>query len=294
MSRIDVAQQSPDWFALRNTRIGASEAAICLGKSPYETPLQMYMRKLGLAPEKPDNPAMAFGRNNESIAREWAEREFNCTFEPAVFQADMSPWMIASLDGYNETKDGRSALIEIKCMGFEAHHDIVNSGKIPEHYNIQIQAQLYCSGAQKAYLVSYCPSYPTPFDAEEVQRDDDLIEQIVIATYDMQKRIEQKEPPEPTDKDYLPMDNDEFLCDLLDDYRALKESIEQSTEEMGAIKNQITKYLSDQKILAAKCGVSKIQYQTRKGQVDYSKIEALSEINLEQYRKPPTKSWVIR
>lgn len=41
MKTIDMIQNTEEWHKLRNTRLGASEANIIMGKSKFSTPLQL-------------------------------------------------------------------------------------------------------------------------------------------------------------------------------------------------------------------------------------------------------------
>lgn len=63
-----------EWLAARNGGIGASEVATVVGLNPFETPLELWRRKVGIDPPKDDNAAMRRGRFCEdAVARWWSE-----------------------------------------------------------------------------------------------------------------------------------------------------------------------------------------------------------------------------
>ena len=46
-SVVRVRQGSPEWHDFRRSHIGSSDAPIIAGESPYQSPLDLYVRKLG-------------------------------------------------------------------------------------------------------------------------------------------------------------------------------------------------------------------------------------------------------
>ena len=52
---IDPVGDRETWLAERNRSVGASEAAAVLGVCPYATPIDVWQRKLGLAPPMPES-----------------------------------------------------------------------------------------------------------------------------------------------------------------------------------------------------------------------------------------------
>lgn len=53
------------WLEERKKGIGGSEAGAVMGVSKYDTPLQLYRKKLGLDPPEPENEAMRLGHELE-------------------------------------------------------------------------------------------------------------------------------------------------------------------------------------------------------------------------------------
>lgn len=64
-----------DWLEARKLGIGASEVATVVGLNPYETPIELWQKKVGIAPEKEETEAMKRGHFCEdAVARWWADR----------------------------------------------------------------------------------------------------------------------------------------------------------------------------------------------------------------------------
>jgi predicted phage-related endonuclease len=63
------------WLERRRQTLGASDAAAALGLSPYCSPLQLYLRKIGSLPEQEETEAMRWGTLLEPLlAREYTRR----------------------------------------------------------------------------------------------------------------------------------------------------------------------------------------------------------------------------
>lgn len=287
---LNIEQGTPRWIDLRYGKIGSSDVPVILGKSPYTTPLQLWQRKTGLIGEQADNPAMSNGRELEPIVRAMVIKELGLEFEPTVFQSDIDHYSIASLDGWNEQE---RMFIEIKAPGKYTHMMAVN-GEIPEHYNLQCQHQFFCSDAFQGRYVSYNIECDPALVILPVVKDIHLIDEIRTAAHVFWLSLTSGECPAATNKDYIDMTDNTELIEKLAEYKSIKAIIEKSEADMDALKKDITQILADKRILAAKCGSNKIQYQTRKGSVNYAAIPELECVNLDKYIKPSTVSWVIR
>ena len=70
MKVVDVSQRSDAWRVWRSQGIGASEAAILMGRSPYKTPWRWWAEKTGLVlePSQDNNPLIRVGIQQEPAA----------------------------------------------------------------------------------------------------------------------------------------------------------------------------------------------------------------------------------
>src|SRR5271169_3503351 len=126
----DVEQGSENWFALRKTKITATDASILMAKGGSyfgKTPFTLYNDKVSDEPKKAPNEAMQRGTRLEPIARELFELQTGIAMEPKVVVKD---WAMASLDGMSYNGD---LILEIKCPGSRDHATALQ-GKVPEHY----------------------------------------------------------------------------------------------------------------------------------------------------------------
>jgi putative phage-type endonuclease len=143
---VRMAQGSPEWHEHRRKYRNASETAVVLGLSPWLTPYQLWQVKLGLlVPEV--TPAMRRGSELEPAARAAYERQTGRVMQPlVVVDGEYS----ASLDGMTFRGE---RIVEIKCpiRGKESTlWNTVGAGRLPEHYQVQVQHQLMVTKAEAA------------------------------------------------------------------------------------------------------------------------------------------------
>lgn len=140
-----------DWHEWRRKGIGASDAPIIMGVSPYTTPNQLWMVKTGRTGVAEGNWATRRGSSMEPMARAHYELMHDIDMPAALLQHYELPWLRASMDGWNrERKIG----LEIKCAG-RKNHALAAEGKIPEEYFPQLQHQLFVSGAECIQYFSF-------------------------------------------------------------------------------------------------------------------------------------------
>ena len=149
----------------------ASETAAVLGESPWCTPYQLWLLKTGRATTKV-TAAMQHGTDMEPVARAAYEAQTGEVMQPLVLQD--GPYS-ASLDGMD--LDGR-LILEVKCpyrgQDSALWKDAL-AGRVPEHYQLQVQHQLLVSGAQRAHF--------WVFDGNQgllipIERDEGVMERI--------------------------------------------------------------------------------------------------------------------
>lgn len=90
------------WLKARRAGIGASEIAVVLGISPYDSPFSLFWKKVN-GWETPDNPDMEAGRRMESAIADWAADLIdplqNLVVRPAGLYASRErPWQLATPD----------------------------------------------------------------------------------------------------------------------------------------------------------------------------------------------------
>lgn len=205
-------QLSTDWFEWRAKGIGSSDVATILGLSPYQTPLQLYRVKVGLDEQVVDNAATYRGRKFEPKARACFELSSFKEYEPKLFQSIQYPFMRVSLDGWC---DAEREILEIKCPGAETLA-LAKEGKLPPHYYAQVQYQLFVADGTKAIYFAFDPDSEKGFEVE-VLPDEDYLKAAIPQVVEFWMRVQRKEPPQPTDRDWLAMP--ESLAPLIELYK---------------------------------------------------------------------------
>jgi len=274
-------QGSKEWLELRKHHIGASEAATILKIDPWKSPYNLFEEKLGLIVPR-ETEAMRRGKEMESYAREEFEKVTGIKMTPQVMFHPEVKYMMASMDGVSE--DGRQAL-EIKCPG-EATYKLAIAGKVPEHYNAQLQHQMAVMGLQVIFYFCFDGSTDIVL---EIERNKDYIVTSYREEAEFWNRLQNFDPPPLTDRDFVHMDSQEW---------------NQTAYEYGMMKNLREKYEKEEEVLkqrliemsgckSCKGGGVQISRYIRKGNIDYAAVPELHGLDLEQYRKKPTEAWRI-
>ena len=142
------------WLAERRTAITATDAGAILGVSPYATPLDVFLEKVGEAVEVVQTERMDAGnRMQRPIIDWWADRkQVEVVHErPWYFRNSVSePLIGASLDAYRKD-DG--APIDAKNIGWKkAEWGDEDTDKIPLQYAVQLAVQMHVTQAPHAFL----------------------------------------------------------------------------------------------------------------------------------------------
>lgn len=238
-------------------KIGGSSAAAICGVSPWETPLEVYFKLTGQI-TIPDNPAMYFGRKLEPIVRdryqEITGRRVTFNDDPAQFgiwfQHPVYDFIGGSLDGISRKQDGTdNRVLEVKTA---RSRDVWDEG-VPEHYMCQVQHYLACTGFEQADVAVLFGA--ADFDIFEVQRDQELIDLIILAEVTFwNNHLLPGIPPEPTtpaDRNIRwprsqakAVEGDEY-AHLIADLKAVRMGIAAMEKQKEEIEAQIKDVLQD-------------------------------------------------
>lgn len=182
----------------RLTGIGGSEAAAVLGLSEWATPLDVYLRKKGLAPPSVDTPATLWGRLLEPVVRQhYAERTGYVVTQPtAMLRHPKYGFVIAHPDGL--VPDARRGY-EGKTARTDHGWGPSGTDEIPQDYLLQVQHYM---------IPGLLPVMIEVFDVSvliggqdyrqyEIPADRELQEMIVDAEHALWQRVQRGEPPEP-------------------------------------------------------------------------------------------------
>jgi len=180
MRVIDVEQGTPEWFAARLGKVGASMVADATartktgwGSSRANLAARLVAERLtGNLTETFKSEAMKWGNDQEPAAREMyafvhgAEvRKVGLVLHPTIDMACASP------DGIV----GDAGLVEIKCPNTATHISTLLGGSIDGGYAKQMQWQMACTGRQWCDFVSFDPRMPAEMQLHVTRIDRDPV-----------------------------------------------------------------------------------------------------------------------
>lgn len=141
------------WLNARKDGIGASEVASVVGLNPWETPYQLWRRKLGLDAPKQENFAMKAGHYLEdAVARFWSDATGNeiikASVEDFMFVDEEKPYLRVSPDRTYwlqeaPKSDDNKGILECKTT-----QKNIDAEDIPKHWFVQVQMNLGVAGYQ--------------------------------------------------------------------------------------------------------------------------------------------------
>lgn len=282
-------QRTTDWLDWRKKGIGASDAPIILGVSPWSTPFQLWEQKIGLVKKDGSNWATQRGNELEPRARAQFELEQMAEFPAMLCEHAKYPWARASLDGFNQEQQ---AALEIKCPGRE-DHEKARAGQVPEKYFPQLQHQLFVTGAKCVFYYSYFEVGPEQFEGVTLRVEPDLeyIKKMVAAEVAFWSCVEKKTPPPLSDRDCHNIRNAEIGVALAE-YFAAKKLFDENKKIMEGARATVLAIV-EQKYSHPRlnCGAFKMVKIVKAGNVDYKRVPELKGVDLSPYRKAPTTQW---
>lgn len=187
-----------DWLSVRKNGIGGSDAAAAVGLSPYMSPTELWMIKVGLDANLPKPDAndttepVYWGTLLEPIvAASYTKQTGNRVRRiNAVLRHPTIPFMLANIDrevvGNNNVQ-----LLECKTAG-EFGARLWRDG-VPEYVQLQVQHQLAVTGRQAADVaVLLCGQ---KLEVHRVVRDDALIARLIELEAAFWRYVETDTPP---------------------------------------------------------------------------------------------------
>ena len=288
MKTINLNPDTAEWLEWRKGGIGASDAAQVLNLSPYGTAYELWQMKTGRIDDTPkDSYVLTQGHEVESKVRALYEMDQGEDFPPLLAEMEGEEFIRASLDGYNEER----GIIEIKMVGQKRF----DSGELPNHFKIQATQQMLVTGEEKVtFLLARQPNKAKGIKVDGYkkvvyERDLALMDLVYKSVVAFWACVTQDKPPKKTDKD-KPEESKDRIKTLLNEYARADKRAKEAAKKADALKKQIAEKVPESAI----CHGFEITYSARIGSVDYSAIPELGGVDLDKYRKPPTKSLSIK
>ena len=233
------------WLQARTAGIGGSDALACLGLDPCKTRLEVYLDKLGAAPEREQTDRMRWGQIVEAAILEWfVERTGIKVQRRGLLRSLERPWQLASLDA--EADDG--GIVEIKNTNHYRRGEW-DDEQVADGAEAQSQHYLDVTGRSHAWIVAQVGGEPPVI--RRVERDEELIGHIRAAELELWGMVQARTAPPleggraselvdrlfPTGVPGKRIDVDlEFMVGLREylELRASEKAAEKAKKELGA------------------------------------------------------------
>lgn len=150
-----------EWLKARETGIGSSEIATIVGLNPWETPYQLWRRKLGIDPPKDENFAMKAGHYLEdAVAQFWHDETGQDIIKASagdwIIRNNERPYLQVSPDRtfwlagmpHNNSNKG---ILECKTT-----QKSIDADDLPKHWFCQVQYQLGVAELTQGSLAWLC------------------------------------------------------------------------------------------------------------------------------------------
>lgn len=230
-----------EWLISRRRGIGGSDVAKVLGLSKYSSPYQIWMDKTGkieINTSETSEAAYWGHQMEEVVAKEFEKRTGKKVrvSNKIYFHKDY-PFLLANVD---RVVVGEDAILECKTAS-EYLKDSWADDEIPIAYLAQVQHYLNVLNKKKAYIA--CLIGGNKFVWKEIQRDDELIEQMTARLVDFWENNVLADVAPPVDGN---TSTTEFISKMYaDDYS--DNSIELNSKQIQDISNlrELKRYQSD-------------------------------------------------
>lgn len=272
MKLLALEQNSQEWLEFRRSKIGASDAPIIMGVSPYKSPKQLLNEKRSGVSSTVMHSGIQAGKDLEPYALSLLNAKLNLKMEPIVCQSDEIDFMIASYDGYDLEAN---VACEIKVPNLVDHLLAIN-GKVPEKYYPQLQHQMLVSNLKS---IIYCSYRDLEIAIVIVERDEAYLKSLIAKEKEFYECMLDEESYA------LGYEENDLLDDLfqkLQEFKAEKKELIRVLEDKEEkLKEAILALVGQRETKTYKTTVRKI-YRTT---YDYKKMAEDYKCNLEPYKK---------
>lgn len=301
MRALSLVQGSPEWLTWRSSGIGASDAPVIEGNSPYRTVLQLYREKIGepnLDEEEGKEFIFGQGHKAEDLVRKQFQELTGVEMKPLCAIHDKFDYILASLDGF----DPKLGTLEAKLVGQAVLAEAKTSGTIPAHHFTQMQHQFDVTGADVGQWFGHDGKKNGALI--EVRADLEYIKRLRDKEHAFWAKVVHRDPPALSDRDYLTPDDLTLLAQLRD----AKEQSENSAIYYAQLRNKIVEKYKHPRISGAGIKVFRV---IKNGSISDAAVPELAEIlavaekrveevkktldpkYLEQFRSKGSTSWSV-
>lgn len=191
-----------EWLKYRLSGLGGSDAGAIAGLSKYKQPYAVWAEKVRdepLVDEDDQKEYQLWGHLLEDpIAEEFARRtqmEVH-PFTKMIRSVDY-PFMYANVDRLTGPSTKLEGVLEIKTTRFADDWTLNEDGSVHVPLSYVLQGQHYLAVLGLKVVHYACLIGGQELRIAEVERNDDLIEDLIVIEADFWKKVMDKEPPEP-------------------------------------------------------------------------------------------------
>ena len=276
---LEFPQRSEEWLKARQDGIGSSDIAAVMGKSPWDTPTDVFYDKTADEPiQKEVTPAMQWGVDHEPEALEaYCKVSGEVIGDPVgLCVSTLFDYIRASPDGFSVSMD---RLVELKCP-----HSQELPNEVPTYYNMQVQWIMMVTGIRKAHLFFWAPNGHRIFDIEP---DEDLMHDMMEAAkaFWFEHVVIGVKPKK---AEAVDMSEDDAWKKLVARYRIIKEKADSYAAQVKEVKTGLRALANDKK--AKGCGAT--LYSAFRPRVDWK--TPAQEAGIIPIEKEPSESWSVR
>lgn len=233
--------RNEDWRKLRHKSIGGSDAATIVGLNNYATPYSLWVEKTGDLPEERTNEAMREGHDFEDYVASRFCEETGKEVErlDATIKNDAYPFAHANID---RKIVGENAGLECKTTS-RLNWNKYEDGEFPDNYYVQCLHYMAVGGFDKYYLAVLV--FQEGLHVFEIERDEEVIGDLMKAEGDFWKMVEDKTPP---DVDGEKATGEALLSVFRDsnpDKRISLAGMEDRIERLAVVKERIKSYTAE-------------------------------------------------
>jgi len=295
MKSEQLEQRSKAWFDARIGKVTASRVGGILGMSPFATRddvmRTMVREALGATSEFTGNVATQWGNDHEDDALAALEARTGTLIQSVgIFTHKDYEWLTASPDGIGGHK-GHQRVFEVKAP---YSRKIKNLEDTP-HYWAQVQIQMACVGAKKAYFGVWTPQ---DFHLEGVNFDEEWFDEALPELKAFHDEYLSIVADEELAKPYLEdlvqdMENNDEWSIWSDRYDNSKKRVSAAKLQMEMCKSKLIKLADGKK--SRGCGV--LVYPIKaKTTTDYKQAirDNWGDLDLSDYQKTSAQSWAVK
>jgi putative phage-type endonuclease len=189
-----IPQDRQAFLMERRQGLGGSDMAAIMGLSPWKSPMDVFLDKIGETPEASDTDAMYWGtRLEDLVAREFARQTgYKVQRRNTMLRHPTIPYLIGHVDRIVTSHPGGPAVLEAKTTSVYRKADWAD-GQAPLPYVIQVQHYLDLTGYRTGYLAVLIGG--RDFRIVPVEPNDDLIRQMHEAADAFWLCVETRTPP---------------------------------------------------------------------------------------------------